>query len=90
METSMPPVVEVAAQITEPPPLLVQLGSEVTDIARVFHPAHLVPLKSFTMIAALLVRTAQATSLVETKAHDGLPTPVFVPVEAGVLQLASM
>jgi hypothetical protein len=81
-------VVAVAAQITEPAPLLVQLGSELTDMARVVHPAHVVPLKWFTMIAALSVRTAHATSFVDTKAQDGLPTPVLVPVEVGVPQLA--
>jgi hypothetical protein len=40
------------------------------------------------MIAALSVRTAHATSFVDTKAQDGLPTPVLAPVEAGVDQLA--
>src|SRR5271156_3349192 len=88
IETGMPPVVAVAAQITAPAPLLVQLGSEVTDIAKVFHPAHFVPLKSFTMIAALFVRTAHATRFVEANAQDGLPTPVFAPVETGLPQLA--
>jgi hypothetical protein len=40
------------------------------------------------MMAALLLRTAHTTWLVETGAQDGTPTPVPVPVEAKVPQLA--
>jgi hypothetical protein len=88
METCRPPVVEVAAQITEPLPLLVQLGSETTEETRIFQPDHVVPLNSFTMSAALPVRTAHTTWSLETAAHDGLPIPVKVPVDTKGPQLA--
>jgi hypothetical protein len=43
-----------------------------------------VPLNVFTMMADLLLRTAQATCPVETGTQDGLPSPVAVPVETKV------
>jgi hypothetical protein len=88
IETCRPPVVEVAAQITEPSPLLVQLGSETTEEVRIFHPDHVVPLNSFTMSAALPVRTAHTTWSLDTAAHDGLPIPVEEPVDTMGPQLA--
>jgi hypothetical protein len=83
------PLVAVAAQITLPVPSLAQLGSELTVPARLVHAVpHAVPLNSFTMMAALPLRTAQTTWSVETWAQDGTPTPVPVPVEMKVPQLA--
>jgi hypothetical protein len=88
IETCRLPVVAVAAQITLPPPSLAQLGSELTVIAKVFHPFQAVPFSSSTIMAALPVRTAQTTCPVTTNAHDGLPTPVAVPVETNAPQEA--
>src|ERR1700685_3720685 len=78
--TCMAPAV-VAAQNTLPLPSLVQLGSELTAPARLFHVPHAVPLNSLTMMADLPLRTAHATCPVETGAQDGLPMPVALPVE---------
>jgi hypothetical protein len=64
-----------------PFPSLVQLASELTVPVRLFQVPHEVPLKVLTMMADLLLRTAHATSPVETCAQDGLPIPVAVPVE---------
>jgi hypothetical protein len=41
-----------------------------------------------TIKTAPLVRTAHATRLLDTFAHEGFPTPVFVPVEISEPQLA--
>jgi hypothetical protein len=68
-------------QKTLPVPSLVQLGSELTVPARLFHVPHFVPLNSLTIRAEAPLRTAHATSPVETGAQDGLPMPVAVPVE---------
>ncbi|SPE32422.1 hypothetical protein SBA7_1220002 [Candidatus Sulfotelmatobacter sp. SbA7] len=83
------PLLATAAHITLPAPSLVQLGSELTVPARLVQLVpHAVPLNSFTIMAALPLRTAQTTRSVETWAQDGTPTPVPVPVEMKLPQLA--
>jgi hypothetical protein len=74
-------LVAVAAQYTLPVPSLVQLGSELTVPAKLVHVPHAEPLNSLTMTADWLLRTAHATCPVETWAHEGLPTPVAIPVD---------
>jgi hypothetical protein len=78
----------VAAQYTLPVPSLVQLGSELTTPAKLFHAPHFVPLNSLTMMTDLPLRTAHATCPVETGAQDGLPIPVALPVEMKPPQVA--
>src|SRR5215469_1924592 len=78
----------VAPQITSPPPLLVQDGSELTVPVRVIQVPHFVPLNTFTMSWEPPLRTAQATSSVEAKAQDGLPIAVAAPVETKLPQVA--
>jgi hypothetical protein len=61
------PLVAVAAQITLPAPSLVQLGSELTAPTKLVQVVpQVVPLNSFTIMAALPLRTAQTTWSVET------------------------
>jgi hypothetical protein len=71
----------VAAQYILPVPSLVQLGSELTAPAKLFHAPHFFPMNSLTMMTDLPLRTAHATCPVETGAQDGLPIPVALPVE---------
>jgi hypothetical protein len=63
-----------------PFPSLVQLGSELTAPATLFHVPHVVPLNLLTMMVDVPLRTAHATCPVETGAQDGLPIPAAVPV----------
>jgi hypothetical protein len=86
--TSRPPLAAVAEQYTLPAPSLVQLGSELTVPAKLFHVPHFVPLNSLTMMTDLPLRTAHATCPAETGAQDGLPIPVAVPVEMKPPQVA--
>jgi hypothetical protein len=70
----------MAAQITSPDPLLVQLGLDATEPTRLAHVPHELPLSSFTIIVLFPLRTAHAALPVETKAQEGLPIPVAFPV----------
>src|SRR6516162_4973192 len=88
VDTCNLPLVAVAAQITFPAPSLVQLGSDWTVPARLVHAPQVAPLNSLTMTVDRLLRTAHATWLVETSAHEGMPIPVAVPVEMKLPQLA--
>jgi hypothetical protein len=78
----------VAAQMTLPAPLLVQLGSELTVPTKLVHFPHVDPLNSFTMTAAFPLRTAHTTCPLDTSAQDGLPMPVVVPGDTKLPQLA--
>jgi hypothetical protein len=84
----MLPVVEVAAHMTLPAPLLVQLGSELTVPTMLVHVPHFVPLNSLTMTAAFPLRIAHTTCPLDTSAQDGFPMPFAVPVDTKLPQLA--
>jgi hypothetical protein len=75
------PLVAIAAQITWPEPSLVQLGFEATAPTRLVHVPQELPLSSLTIIALFPLRTAHTALPLETKAQEGLPTPVALPVE---------
>jgi hypothetical protein len=82
------PLVAIAAQITSPEPLLVQLGFDATAPTRFVHVPHEVPLNSFTIIALFPLRTAHTALPLETKAQEGFPKPVAFPVEMKLPQEA--
>jgi hypothetical protein len=78
----------MAAQITSPEPLLVQLGLDATEPGRLVHVPHEVPLNSLTINVLFPLRTAHTALPLGTKAQEGLPMPVALPVEVKLLQEA--
>src|SRR5579863_1644583 len=74
------PPVAIAAQMTPPEPLLVQLGFDAAEPDRFVHVPHEL-LNSFTIRLLFPLRTAQTALPLETKAQEGLPMPVALPVE---------
>jgi hypothetical protein len=68
----------VAAHNTSPAIRLVQLGVVLTAPVRVVHLLHAEPLWTPTVIAALAVNAAHATTPADTTAHEGAPTVATV------------